>query len=132
MVANIITISRIALSFLLLFLHPFELSFMIIYGICGVSDVLDGWIARKFNMASALGATLDSIADFILICILLFVFLPIVDFGMWMIVWLIAIVVIRFTSIIVGYIRYHKLSFLHTYLNKLVGFIIFCFPFFIN
>lgn len=130
MIANIITVSRILLSFVLLFLKPFELWFMVIYSICGLTDILDGFIARKFNMTSQLGATLDSIADFVFICIMLIVFLPVIDFESWMIFWLVGIMLIRFTSIIVGYIRYHKLSFLHTYLNKLSGLIIFCFPFF--
>lgn len=130
MVANIITVSRILLSFVLLFLQPFELWFMIIYCICGLTDILDGFVARKFNMTSQLGATLDSLADFVFICIMLIVFLPVIDFESWMIIWLAVIMVIRFISIIVGYVRYHQLSFLHTYLNKLSGLIIFCFPFF--
>lgn len=130
MVANIITVSRILLSFVLLFLQPFELWFMIVYSICGLTDILDGFIARKFNMISQLGATLDSIADFVFICIMLVVFLPVIDFASWMIIWLAGIMVIRFASIIIAYIRYHQLSFLHTYLNKLSGLIIFCFPFF--
>lgn len=130
MAANIITVSRILLSFVLLFLQPFELWFMVIYSICGLTDILDGFIARKFNMTSQLGATLDSIADFVFICIMLIVFLPVIDFESWMIFLLAGIMLIRFTSIIVGYVRYHQLSFLHTYLNKLSGLIIFCFPFF--
>lgn len=130
MIANTITVSRILLSFILLFLKPFQLWFVIVYSICGLTDILDGFIARKFNMTSRLGATLDSIADFVFICIMLIVFLPVIDFESWMILWLVGIMMIRFTSIIVGYIRYHQLSFLHTYLNKLSGLIVFCFPFF--
>nr|WP_295734419.1 CDP-alcohol phosphatidyltransferase family protein [uncultured Intestinibacter sp.] len=31
---------------------------------CGILDVLDGFIARKFNVTSKLGAKLDSIPDY--------------------------------------------------------------------
>lgn len=36
---------------------------IVVLGICGISDVLDGWIARKFNQQSALGSALDPIGD---------------------------------------------------------------------
>ena len=34
-----------------------------VLALSGVSDILDGWIARKFNMVSDLGIALDPIAD---------------------------------------------------------------------
>lgn len=36
----------------------------ILYLLCGISDDLDGYMARKYNMKSELGATLDVVADF--------------------------------------------------------------------
>jgi len=45
--------------------------FLILYVICGLSDVLDGIIARKTNTTSNFGAKLDTIADFIFVTILL-------------------------------------------------------------
>nr|WP_295777963.1 CDP-alcohol phosphatidyltransferase family protein [uncultured Intestinibacter sp.] len=43
---------------------------------CGILDVLDGFIARKFNVTSKLGAKLDSIPDMIMIFVILFRFVP--------------------------------------------------------
>jgi CDP-diacylglycerol--glycerol-3-phosphate 3-phosphatidyltransferase len=54
-----------------------EKIFVILFVINLVTDVLDGWIARKFNMQTAIGAKIDSIADigsFILAFVGIFVF----------------------------------------------------------
>lgn len=60
---NIISTIRIPLSIsLILFIHH-SLIFITIYLFCGVSDILDGYIARKTKSQSILGAKLDSIAD---------------------------------------------------------------------
>lgn len=40
------------------------------------SDVLDGWLARRMGVQSALGSTLDSIADIALMTVMLFAIWP--------------------------------------------------------
>ena len=35
----------------------------IIVAVLGLSDVLDGWLARRFDLTSRFGATLDAVAD---------------------------------------------------------------------
>ena len=45
----------------------------VLFIICGISDDLDGYIARKYNMKSSLGAKLDNIADFTSFCCMLFI-----------------------------------------------------------
>jgi cardiolipin synthase len=77
-IANILTISRIALipiiiAFILIFPtnELFRMSAFILYSICGISDFLDGWIARKYNLHSRLGRMLDPIADKLLITVIL-------------------------------------------------------------
>lgn len=61
--ANILSISRIMLLPALFFTYGNALLFTLIYLACGLSDVLDGYIARKTKSESTLGAKLDSIAD---------------------------------------------------------------------
>ena len=51
-VPNCITLSRIILSITLLVIHTFSPLFFIIYTYCGVSDVLDGFLARKFSLST--------------------------------------------------------------------------------
>ena len=61
--ADIVTLFRMAGTLLLVFLQPLSAGFFLVYSLTGVTDVLDGWIARKTKTASDFGARLDSIAD---------------------------------------------------------------------
>ena len=62
-IPNILSAVRIALSFLLLALTKDTALFLIVYLIIGISDILDGWLARSLHVQSELGAHLDSIGD---------------------------------------------------------------------
>ncbi|WP_411681402.1 CDP-alcohol phosphatidyltransferase family protein [Clostridium thailandense] len=128
-IPNLITITRILGTTVLMFIKPFSELFFIIYSICGISDVLDGMIARKMNLVSKKGQILDSIADFFMFIVLLFIFVINFKFSLMVIYWGVIIMVIRLTSLGVGFIRYKQLTFLHTYANKLTGIAFFCFPF---
>jgi cardiolipin synthase len=64
----------------------------------GVSDALDGFLARRFNLHSVLGAYLDPIADKTLL-VTTYVMLAI--YG-WLPVWLVALVVFRDLLIVGG------------------------------
>lgn len=129
-IPNLISISRIVGTVVLLFFKPFSIPFFIIYALCGISDILDGMIARKMDLESKMGQVLDSIADFLMISILLLVLVPYLDLPLWGIYWVVIIAVIRFVSLGVGFLRYRKLAFLHTYANKFTGVVLFCSPFF--
>ena len=65
--ANIITAFRILLSIALLFCPSFSPAFYVLYVSAGLTDMIDGTVARRTNTASAFGARLDSIADFVLV-----------------------------------------------------------------
>ena len=72
--ANYMTVSRILLIFPVLYLVSDQSSFsnwiaLILFVVAGITDHLDGFIARKTGTASALGGLLDLIADKLLICI---------------------------------------------------------------
>lgn len=75
-VANILSGSRIIISFLLLFFQAMSVPFLILYACCGVTDMLDGAIALKTNTESKLGATLDSIADLVMVVVVLVKLIP--------------------------------------------------------
>lgn len=130
--ANYLTILRICLSITLVFVKPLGIPFFMIYFACGISDVLDGFIARKTNTASKFGARLDSIADFIMVTVLIILLYPIVDLSSDIVFWIVVIAVIRIVSICIAYIKHKTLAMLHTYANKLTGLLLFTFPFFIN
>lgn len=99
---------------------------------CGATDILDGYIARKTKNTSKAGAIFDSVADFIFIIIMLFIMIPIVNVSFWIQLWLISIAMIKTSSVLTGFIKYHSLAFLHTYMNKATGALLFAFPLLYN
>ena len=77
--ANYLTISRILLIFPVLLLASPEPSLnnwiaLVIFVIAGITDHLDGYVARKTGSTSSLGALLDLLADKLLIIITIFYF----------------------------------------------------------
>ena len=72
---NLITISRILIAitiFILLILDRYLLLAFILFFIAGLSDFLDGYLARKYKATSQIGEILDPTADKILIIFLFF------------------------------------------------------------
>ena len=107
-----------------------SIPFFIIYTLGGITDIIDGLLARKYNYASHVGAVLDSIADFIFLAVTIFLFLPVLKLpiGIWL--WILGIACIRLQSVGVGLGKYKKFVMIHTYLNKATGLLLFLFPFF--
>lgn len=127
--ANIITAFRILISFMLLMMQPLTASFFLVYTLCGISDMLDGAIARKTANVSKTGAMLDSVADMVFISVALFVFIPVIPLATPILHLIIAIALIRLATLSVGFIKYRAFAGLHTYANKAAGLVLFCFPY---
>jgi len=72
-IANGITIGRIALLPLLAYTimsnHP--ISACVLVSIIGFTDIIDGYIARKFKEESQIGKLLDPVADKLFLCVAL-------------------------------------------------------------
>lgn len=65
-IPNILSFFRIALIPLIIYLYCFAsspLGALIVIVISGISDVVDGFIARKFNMITDFGKMIDPVAD---------------------------------------------------------------------
>ncbi len=120
---------RIFASVGLLVIKPFSPLFFFFYLICGISDVLDGYMARKMAACSKFGQIFDSVADLLFIGVVLVVFIPIINLPLIIIRWILVIAGVRLASVITGLAKYRQLAFLHTYANKATGIILFCFPF---
>ena len=127
-IANILTCCRILGSLILLFFPAFSLVFNISYLLCGVSDMIDGTIARKTNSTSKFGSQLDTIADLIFIVIALFKLLPIIHISQWLWIWVGVIAVIKISNIIWGYVLKKQFISMHTVMNKLTGLLLFLLP----
>lgn len=129
--ADTITAIRIVMSVPLIFIPLNSGYFFTIYTIAGLSDALDGYVARKTKTASAFGAKLDSIADLSLFCVLMFRFFPSLQNTIPAFIWFAAgsVALIRLSSLAVTAIKHHRFDTLHTYLNKLTGGLLFLLPY---
>jgi len=127
-IASLITIGRIAGAFVLLLTEPLSMPYFVVYILCCVSDVIDGYVARKTDTASRFGEILDSAADFVLIAVMLYIFITLLTWDEWILCWIGAIALTRFISLAVGVAKYRAFAFLHTYSNKATGVVCACSP----
>ena len=127
--ANIITSCRVLCSMLLLFFPMTSIPFYVLYLFCGLSDVLDGIVARKTHTVSALGARLDTFADFIFVVILLIKIWLEMDVPIWLWTWMVAIGGIKTVNVIGGFVLAKRFIVEHTILNKITGVLLFLLPF---
>jgi CDP-diacylglycerol---glycerol-3-phosphate 3-phosphatidyltransferase len=130
-VPNCLSISRIMLSLILIFIKPLSAAFYAVYIICGISDIMDGFIARKSGTTSRFGEKLDSMADMIMVGVLLVVIYPIINPKNEIVIWIVLIGIIRLLSMAVALKKYKTFVFLHTYGNKITGMVLFIFPMFL-
>ena len=126
--ADIITIIRVLCSIALLFWPAFSGAFYSLYITAGISDMIDGWIARKTNTVSALGAKLDTIADIVFVAVCLVKLLPVMDVPVWLYVWIGIIAVIKIINIVSGFVVQKQFVAIHSVMNKVTGALLFVFP----
>ncbi len=127
-IANIITISRILFSFCMLFLSAVSLWFYVTYILSGLSDMIDGWVARRTNSANEFGSKLDTIADFIFFSVSLIKLLPLLKIPDSLLIWCTIIAVIKAFNIIYGFIKTKKLITLHSQINRITGLALYLLP----
>lgn len=124
---NALSLLRIPLSAWMLSVRPFSAGFWAAYLLGGLTDGLDGFLARRLAAVSRRGAMLDSLADaaffLALLIVLRGVFRP-----TWTRVWLAAVFAVRMACVITGLARFRTPGFLHTRFNRLAGGMLFCAP----
>ncbi|MGN1333763.1 MAG: CDP-alcohol phosphatidyltransferase family protein [Anaerovoracaceae bacterium] len=123
--ANIITASRMAAAPLIIITDTFSPAFYALFFYCGISDMLDGPIARKTGSESRFGEGLDSAADLIFIGICLYKILPELGIPRWLWIWIAVVAAIKVVNLICGYVCRHEPVFLHTMANRITGFMLF-------
>ena len=129
MVANSITVGRLLLSLFLLGVPACTPVFYVLYGLCGLTDMIDGPVARRLGTVSRRGARLDSIADLVFCGVCFYKLFPILCFPLWLWIWIALIFVGRVGNAVWGYRRTGRLVLLHTPLNRVAGVLLFLFPF---
>ncbi len=122
---NIITLLRIAGSLGLLLCDATGVVFWLIYALCGISDIADGWLSRKLKCVTKKGALLDSLADICFVACVCPLLLPILELPQWLWLWAGVIVVIKIVNQLSALVRYGCCCFPHTKANKVTGFLLF-------
>ena len=127
--ANVITFCRIPLAICLLFLPPLSAGYMAIYLAGGITDMVDGTVARRTGSESLSGSRLDSLADLIFLVLALVTIIPAVDVPTWLWIWASIIVAIKVINVISGLVIVGRLVVEHTVMNKVTGMLLFLLPF---
>ena len=127
-IANIITGSRIVFSLSLLFIPLLSVWFYALYLLCGLSDMIDGTVARRTSSASEFGARLDTVSDFVFMTVALIKFVPHFHIPVWLWIWIGVIAMIKLGNVVWGFVRAKKLISPHTVLNKVTGLLLFLLP----
>jgi cardiolipin synthase len=104
---NAITLLRMALAAPLawLILRGDHASALLVASVAGISDAVDGLLAKRYGWESRLGGFIDPLADKLLL-LACFVSLGVVGELPW---WLVGVVVARDVIIVAGAVAYHHL-----------------------
>ena len=128
MIANGITVSRMLLSLWLLGISPRSRLFGALYLLCGLTDVLDGYAARKLHTESEKGAMLDSAADLVFAVVYAVKILPLLNLPLWIWIWTAIIAVTKIAGILIASKKAQKLLIEHSFGNRLTGLLLFFLP----
>lgn len=126
--ANIISLSRVAGAIALFFFNDISTAFLIIYVLCGITDLIDGPIARKTNSTSPLGATLDTVGDVATYLALTKVLIIKKLVAGWILAWILSAGILFGVGALISKRRFGKLYLPHTYLGKIFGGVVFVLP----
>lgn len=126
--ANILTALRFVFAIGMVLAAPFSAAFWVCYLGGGVSDLLDGPVARALHIQSEVGAKLDSAADLAFAAAIAVVVVRSVPLPTWLWVCAGCVAAVRLISYGVGFAKYRIFPALHTYANKATGALIFAFP----
>lgn len=101
-IPNLLTLLRIAATPVLIMLLKYEMfpGALLLFVLAGVSDGLDGYIAKRFHYQTRLGAILDPVADKVLL-VSCFIVLTVMGYLPF---WLLVVVAFRDIVIVGGYL----------------------------
>ena len=125
-IPNILSLLRILLSFALPLTIYSRGWFVGLVLLIGVTDIADGYIARKYQWVTKLGAKLDSLGDLVFFAmVLLIVFFRYEQIITDNYCWFLMTLALKLTTALLSKFKYGEFVFIHTVANKLTGFLVF-------
>ena len=106
---NTLSALRLLGAIALLFCDVKGIAFWSVYLFCGISDMLDGFLARKLNAATPFGAVLDSVADLCFVVCCCCKLIPVLEFPLWMWIWCGMIAIIK----LMNQASWNTIGFIH-------------------
>lgn len=122
---NTLSVFRLIGAIALLFCDVKGIAFWSVYLFCGISDMLDGFLARKLNAATHFGAVLDSVADLCFVVCCCCKLIPALEFPLWVWIWCGVIVIIKLMNQAFALALFKRCIFLHSTANKVTGLLLF-------
>ena len=127
--ANIISGSRIIAAACLYLFSEINWQFMVIYTFCGITDLIDGPIARKMNATSTVGTVLDTIGDIATYMALAKILIIQNYVPSWVVIWMVLTGLGDLAAGILSLIKCKKFFIVHSLFGKILGGSVFAFPF---
>lgn len=127
-IANIVSLSRVAGAIILFFCKDISALFLSVYVFCGITDLIDGPIARKTGSSSYLGATLDTVGDVLTYLALTKILVAKKLVPSWILIWIISAGVLFGICALISNCRFKKFYLPHTWLGKIFGGSVFVLP----
>ncbi|MBQ7596283.1 MAG: CDP-alcohol phosphatidyltransferase family protein [Clostridia bacterium] len=127
--ANIITSARIVGAAVLFFFNEVNVAFLCIYAFCGVTDLIDGPIARKTQSESSIGALLDTVGDVATYVALAKIMLSKHIVPAWAIWWYVPAAAAILCSGFIALKRFGRFFVVHSLFGKIMGGTAFLMPF---
>ncbi len=128
---NALSLLRLVGAVVLLGLVPLSPAYYVVFTLAGLTDALDGFLARRWGVCSQLGARLDSIGDLFFYGIMLLGTFPVLRLRLPLLCWygVAVVLLIRIASYITGAVKFKCFTAIHTYGNKATGFLLFLLPY---
>ena len=127
--ANIVSGARIVAAAFLYIFPTIDWRFLVIYTFCGITDLIDGPIARKFNSTSAVGSVLDTVGDIVTYMALAKILLVQHFVPSWVVIWMIITGLGDLAAGLLSLAKCKKFFIVHSLFGKILGGSIFVFPF---
>ncbi|MDR0532125.1 MAG: CDP-alcohol phosphatidyltransferase family protein [Oscillospiraceae bacterium] len=119
-IPNILSLARIPLSVSLLFLTGQRWAFLAVYIVTGLTDAVDGFLARRYHWESPAGAKLDAAADFVFMFALLGVVFGVMrlKFARYVVVSVLVLAALKLFNLVFTKLRFGQFATLHSNANR--------------
>jgi len=115
------------ISIVLTLLFQYPVLFITGYFLCGISDVADGYLARRYKLETRLGERLDSLGDAAFsgaVLYLLIVYTDIIKTH-WAIIGIALVTILRVINFIITRAKFKTWAAMHTWGNKATGILLY-------